>query len=882
MKMVDEEFYEIRFFLIGDLAVGKRSITQRFKKLNTSKTEKDKFFVKKDPRDAYGIGKKKNKKLLEQYNSLSVMDKFTIRKEIERIDLMQFSKTIIINKFHITLNFFPICEAEKIDNLNSDQMAKEEDEDYQFEQNYHISLKNVKKEIQTYLFKGGKNSISTVENVFLFIFDLQDFSTFERLQIYYTELEKYFQINNNFLKALIGNKVDLKIHFKEEQRKKIEDFISKNNFKYYEISTFMFFNFELFFENLFKDVLSSLDENFSNPIFLNRFHLLLSKRPNLSKAQRDNFKPSNTPGPGEYKSDVYDYPKDKKIFKKTFSNERNCRFVTNIFIDKQGPIISGNNKENKNEKEKKKKDDLKNKTQIDFGNWDSNTNKEIKDALETNIPGFSLGIKKGNYNFKQQRKEEAKNREKELEDAFLENTMTLHIKKDPVFKIQKDFNLYDENKKENLREIANRIKEKENEGKDKIKENLKQMEELQKQKIKEIQDKQDKYQKKYEEREKEMNRTRSGLYHPRSQSSKILKRAQTPSQKLYDIRTKYDPTKGWSFGMKYNVNPNKNKDDPDFPHLLSDFDKITKYPKYAEIKYTAPRFKEPTKVKPHTAKIRSNIIDDEKRDKIRNNAERNKLLKTFMNDRQKHLEKVLENKAMNEEERQIRIDELISKLPRTGIEQDEYYDYYKTNINYDQVEDRAPNYTIKGRYQHGSIFDIADNYDAVTTNNIDDENLGMNGKPIQDENYLNSLPVPQYNFVKFNSPSFSFSQANRFVYKPQYKATPNVEQVIPFQNGEFFPKEHVSFLKKENYMGTGKKKGVQNVSYGPGPGYYKLKGFADVIVEEGAKVSKVRAEIIERKKKEEEKKMEKENFKVMERNEGNLENKEEDQEKIEG
>ena len=161
MKMVDEEFYEIRFFLIGDLAVGKRSITQRFKKLNTSKTEKDKFFVKKDPRDAYGIGKKKNKKLLEQYNSLSVMDKFTIRKEIERIDLMQFSKTIIINKYHITLNFFPICEAEKIDNLNSDQMAKEEDEDYQFEQNYHISLKNVKKEIHTYLNKGGKNSIKT-------------------------------------------------------------------------------------------------------------------------------------------------------------------------------------------------------------------------------------------------------------------------------------------------------------------------------------------------------------------------------------------------------------------------------------------------------------------------------------------------------------------------------------------------------------------------------------------------------------------------------------------------------------------------------------------------------------------------------------------------
>ena len=849
MQMTDDEFFEIRVFLIGDLAVGKRSITQRFKKLNTTKTSEDRYFIQKDPRDAYGIGKKKNKKLQDQYNALSDMDKFTIRKEFERIDLMTFSKQISINKYHITLNFFPISEAEKIDNFNQDQ-AKEEDEDYKFEQSYHISLKNVKKEIQTYLFKPAKNSMSTVENLFLFVFDLQDYSTFERLQIYYNQLEKYFQINSNFLKALIGNKVDLKSHFKNEQRKHLDEFIKNNNFKYYEISTFMFFNFELFFENIFKDILSSIDEGFSNPNFLNRFHLLLSKRPNLSKAQRDNFKPSNTPGPGEYKSDVYDYPKDKKVFRQTFSNGRNGRFVTNIFIDKQGPVFPIVNKEVlKNQKEKKKKEEMKNKNQIGFENWDSKK-KDARDALETNIPGYSLGIKKGNYNFKQQRKEEAKNRERELENAILENTMTLHIKKEPLFKQNKDFNLYEENKRENLKELVTRIKEKEDEGKDKRKDNLKLLEDLQKQKIKEIQEKQDKYQKKYEEREKELNRTRSGLYHPRSKSSKILKRAQTPVEKLYDVRTKYDPNKGWTFGMKYDINPNKNKDDPDFPHLLSDFDKITSNPKYAEIKYTAPRFKEPIKVKPHTARLRDNYITDEKREKIRKMGERNKILKSFLNDRQRDLERVLENKAMNEQEREQRIEELIRKLPRTGLDNGEYYDYYINDINYAQVEERSPNYTMKGRYQHGSIFDIADNYDAVT-NNIDEENLGTNGKPIQDEGYLNNLPVPQYNVVKPTNPSFSFSQANRFTEKPKYQPSPNIEQVEPFKNGEYAPKDQVSWLKTQSYMGTGKRKGQENVSYGPGPGYYKLKGFADIIVEEGAKVSKIRAEIIEKKKREE-------------------------------
>ena len=33
--------------------------------------------------------------------------------------------------------------------------------------------------------------MSTIENLFLFIFDLQDYST---LHIYYNQLEKYFQI----------------------------------------------------------------------------------------------------------------------------------------------------------------------------------------------------------------------------------------------------------------------------------------------------------------------------------------------------------------------------------------------------------------------------------------------------------------------------------------------------------------------------------------------------------------------------------------------------------------------------------------------------------------------------------------------------------------
>ena len=135
----------------------------------------------------------------------------------------------------------------------------------------------------------------------------------------------------------------------------------------------MYFNFELFFENLFKDILSTIDEGFSNPNFLKRFHLLLSKRPNLSKAERVIFKSNDIPG--EY--NIYDYPKDKKVFRQTFSNEKNGRFTTNIFIDKQGPVFAIVNKEI-NQKEKKKKEEIKN-NKSDFEN--ENSKKKMQEML---------------------------------------------------------------------------------------------------------------------------------------------------------------------------------------------------------------------------------------------------------------------------------------------------------------------------------------------------------------------------------------------------------------------------------------------------------------------------------------------------------------------
>ena len=107
--------------------------------------------------------------------------------------------------------------------------------------------------------------------------------------------------------------------------------------------------------------------------------------------------------------------------------------MSKIFIGKQGPIFPDVGKDRrKGDKKEKKKKEQKAKTEYGaFGDWDSKNKKEIKEALETNVPGYSLGIRQGHYNFKKERKEKFKQQEKELESAFVENNMTLHIKRPP-------------------------------------------------------------------------------------------------------------------------------------------------------------------------------------------------------------------------------------------------------------------------------------------------------------------------------------------------------------------------------------------------------------------------------------------------------------------
>lgn len=828
-------YFEIRVYLIGDHYVGKKAIVNRFKLLNSTTTTFEK------PNEIEGNNNTTNKdaqtkkaKPPEEKKEYTEEELEEIRQENRRQALMCFSKVFSIGMNNISFNFFPIKEAEP---LGYDHEAREEDEDFEFEKNYKISLKYTKKEIEHFILQHPKNPKSQIEHLFLFCFDLKDYSTFEKIQIYFTEINKHFNISSNYQMALIGNKLDQKINMIQEEKEQFDSFISKIGIKYYEISTLMFFNFESFFENIFKDLIVPAIPELSDDNFLNRLHLFLTLKPNFSKGKRSAFMFNDNPGPGQYNPNIYEYSKDREEFKSSFDN-RSGRFKTKIFINKEGPLFPSyqKDKESLHNKEgiKSKKEKRKNETFQSTNVWDNQMKKEIKEALEINVPGYSLGTKTGRFNLKQSRKLEKIKQNMKLSEAFEENDMKLHIKNSPVIRDKSHYEKYDIARKENYDSKINEMKRQEEIIKSKHEENKARHENQRLIKEKKIKEKEEKYSLIFKEKERE----RSESYQKStSQVHKALKPlCITPGPNAYDIRGKFDMRKGFTFGSKYYISKDKYKNEPEpqYPNISSEFDEIVrKAQRSVGKKAFAERFITPKTIQPGDPR---SIYDKLKKwEENRLNSLRSSNLAAFLNERKQQFERVQINKENIQQEKEEELESQIRKQFEKG---DTESNFLIRKINYKLVEEQSPMFSIKGRYEHGGIFQSQSKVGDINSLNSNNNQL------TEDQS---NLPVPKFNSVKPSLPAFSFGKAGRFddLYPKDNSTVASTNEMI-FSEGQFAPEDTKSYQTKEVFMGTARKSTICKDNGVPGPGYYKIKGFAEEVVEKGAIVNETRTKIREK------------------------------------
>ena len=92
------------------------------------------------------------------------------------------------------------------------------------------------------------------------------------------------------MKILIGNKVDLKNPFSNHEKQSLNSFLESTNIKYYEISSKLFFQFEIFFEKLFFCLFEKSNEQYETKYFKERFNNIMTLRQTYNNFYQDSPK----------------------------------------------------------------------------------------------------------------------------------------------------------------------------------------------------------------------------------------------------------------------------------------------------------------------------------------------------------------------------------------------------------------------------------------------------------------------------------------------------------------------------------------------------------------------------------------------------------------
>ena len=872
----EEKNLELRILIIGEAGVGKKTITKRFKLLNCTETKETSFSKLLSKSNKNKLEKKSNYTYNAELDELLLEEERQKQKKEEiRLNLMNFTKIYKIDLDIIEISFYPVAEAEP---LPMDYIPKDDDEDYIFETENKISLRKLNNEIAKILMKPLSHISNQLELIFFFCFDLSDKNSLEQLSLYYSQINKNYNLKNHSHSILIGNKLDKKIADSEFQES-INNFINENSMKYYEISTFMFFNFENFFEKLFFQIFGDFP-SFSQKSFKDNFHNILAQKSTFSQSKRKIYPDNLSPSPNEYNNNPYEYPTKYGDLFKLFKEKQ--KYNKKIFINKGGPLFPVSNKKHairnstlgmglsfdeRNEIEKDYFPKSKDKTtfneeyNITKDNlkstknpiiWDSQKQIEIKEILKpiSKKKGFSIGVALNNsLGLRQGRREENIKKSLQISNA-INNGFSLIIKNKPVLKGALSQKKYEMARKKYYKRKYDKGKIIENEINEKHKNNIEINNKILMEKLNSFMEKHNKYLDKYLEKEKEKLERKKKAQTLSIINSNSQRNDLTPKAQYYSPISSISTNKGFSFGQK--LPDNKILDSPEFPYFVDDFEKIL-----------IKNMKRPRKIKgaERFPRTKSEVYGDKKANDIiikklkifelkRKNFIKNKLT-DFFKDRIVKKKLVDKNKIELKKEEEKELTEQIIKQYSTTDE------YFKREINYNLVEDSSPKYTLKGRYEnHSSLSSQV--YYGSSDNIFSPYEIEKYNEFIIENNHIRSK-LPNFSIVKPQYPSYSFGKSKRFNYNiktlnisngnsKQFKSAENSLENDIFLDGNYGYQDSQSFLKVQTMMGTEKKFGNYKDNGVPGPGNYIIRDFAEDITRKGEIINQIRQKIKEKEK----------------------------------
>ena len=829
--MIDDEkeYIEFRLYLIGDYEVGKQSFINRLSKIPCTKTitiENEDNKSENYNNNTQLSNKVRESKLDNDNYSTSQKVNEESNEIINNHPFHNPSKLYNINHYKILFRPFYIIPAQ---DLPYDYiLVEEEDSDFEIEKEYKILLKNSKKDltqkiiiqdtvIPEHYLKGYKIGI---ENLLIFMFDLSNYSTFEKIICYYKSFEKAFHLNNednnNISNILIGNKMDIKINMNQEENETFHSFLSKTKMEYFECSTKPFFKFEKLIKDIFFNIYGNYREDFKSDYFINTFNLIISSKSNFSHSERTSFKSKNNnfPGPDYYNNNVFDLSNFKDIQKALI--DKKLRFKNKIFVNKLGPILK------KSRSVAKMKNDNYDRKQYKVNL------KDMKECIDKPLKGFSLGIIPGKNNLRKIRTDLINGRLNILNNSFDDNITKINIVQDKkthdenYFKeIEKRRNIYRNKLVNDMKSKRNNILLIHNINLDKLqKENLFQKESI-------LLNKKlfhsnsssnlltsnplDIERRLFDEKERQKQKER--IYQV------LYSKNQNHIQKQNEMKEKYIPEKISPSPNSYIINRDicqsnkgaiilgKRKElikhilDPPFANIKTTFDKIVENISNEKISHSE-RFKDKEFDDRNTKDYKDKIIWD-KWEKRKENSEKKLIIDNIKSEREYKKSLNQKNKEKNEETLKLKNDIIIRKQ----LNGKQYND-----INYNLVEEQSPKYSIRGKEKEKNL-------------NAENEKFLVIGG---ESDYLESkvkLNKPNFNYVKPKNPSFSFSKSERFI-KEVYEYDNN----ILFPDLKFIPDEKENFLGVEPYSAMDQR--IKPIYYNnfPGPGEYKIKSSFDEIV----------------------------------------------------